>query len=139
MAFHRSNAPRLRQVFSIFFPLFFLFTGGEAVSALHSGLSKVTWQGEKKHDFGDIQRERPVRHRFVFQNNFTDTLRLETVRTTCGCTAAQWTETPIAPGQQGEVMIEYDAYQRGTFKKKIRVFFDKQRKPELLYIMGKVE
>lgn len=98
----------------------------------------VSWITEKEHDFGSLKQGWPETFAFRFTNVYSDTILLQTVRTSCGCTAANWTETPIAPGQEGEVRIEYDAYQTGDFDKKIRVFFDQQRKPEILRIMGSV-
>jgi hypothetical protein len=100
--------------------------------------SMVEWTKGVEHDFGLIPRGRPVYHAFVFKNISSDTLRVETVRTTCGCTAAEWTESPIAPGAEGTLSIEYDAYKTGHFQKKIRVFFDRQRKAEFLSIEGEV-
>lgn len=101
--------------------------------------SVVNWITEKEHDFGDMKQGRPQTFIFKFKNVDADTILLQTVRTSCGCTAANWTETPIAPGTEGEVRIEYDAYQGGDFDKKIRVFFDRQKKPEILRIRGTVE
>ena len=73
------------------------------------------------------------------KNIANEAITLQTARTTCGCTAANWTESSIAPGATGEVRIEYDAFQTGDFSKKIKVFFDKQRKAEVLKIKGSVE
>ena len=99
----------------------------------------VAWLTEQDHDFGELRQDHPATFVFKFKNVATDTILLQTVRTTCGCTAARFTEAPIAPGATGEVTIEYDAYQRGGFSKKIRVFFDRQKKPEILWIRGEVE
>lgn len=101
--------------------------------------SVVNWLTETDHDFGALHQGRPATFVFRFKNTSPDTILLQTVRTTCGCTAARYTEEPIAPGAGGEVNIEYDAYQRGGFSKKIRVFFDRQKKPEILWIRGEVE
>jgi hypothetical protein len=98
----------------------------------------VTWLTEQDHDFGELRQGRPATFIFKFKNTSTDTLLLQTVRTTCGCTAARYTEEPIAPGAGGEVAVEYDAYQGGAFSKKIKVFFDKQKKAEILWIRGEV-
>lgn len=98
----------------------------------------VAWLTEQDHDFGEIRKDHPATFVFKFKNVITDTLVLQTVRTTCGCTAARYTEDPIPPGATGEVAVEYDAYQSGAFSKKIRVFFDKQKKAEILWIRGDV-
>lgn len=108
------------------------------LSAQKPAKSVVKWDISTKYDFGEIRREQPVSVVFSFTNTGKDSILLQTARTTCGCTAASWTEAPIAPGAKGEVRVEYDAYLPGDFSKKIRVFFDKQRKPELLYISGTV-
>ena len=99
----------------------------------------VAWLTEQNHDFGDLRAGRPVTYVFRFQNTSIDTILLQTVRTTCGCTAARYPETPIAPNAIGDITVEYDAAQSGHFSKKIRVFFDRQRKPEILGISGEVE
>ncbi len=101
--------------------------------------AKLSWLTEQDHDFGMIKQGRPVKFIFQFKNTGTSPLTLETVRTTCGCTAAQWTETPIAPGETGDITVEYDAYQGGSFRKKIRVFFEERKKAEILWIRGETE
>ncbi len=99
----------------------------------------VSWLTEQDHDFQHLRQEHPKTFTFRFKNIAKEPILLQTVRTSCGCTAATWTETPIQPGETGEVEVEYDAYQRGEFRKKIRVFFDRQRKPEILWIHGEVD
>ena len=108
-------------------------------NTLDAGKPVVNWTTEQEHDFGVMEQGRPKVFVFQFLNISPDTILLQTVRTSCGCTAANWTETPVAPGGGGEVRIEYDAYQSGDFDKKIRVFFDRQRKPEILKIRGTVK
>lgn len=99
----------------------------------------IEWQTELEHDFGSIHKERPVEFAFIFKNKSTEPVVLETVRTSCGCTAARWPEEPIAPGATGEIKVEYDAYLGGAFRKKIKVFFAQQKKPEILWISGEVK
>lgn len=124
--------------------LFQLFPGNTRTFAEfalpeRAGAPVVEWLTERDHDFGEIRAGKPVSFVFRFKNVSADTLLLQTVRTTCGCTAARYTEEPVAPGKEGEVNIEYDAAQGGSFRKKIRVFFDRQRKPEILWIGGEVD
>ena len=113
-----------------------LFISGTGVSGMPTPV--VQWLDPQEYDFGEIGHNRPVTVKFSFRNISDSPIILQTVRTTCGCTAANWTETPVPAGEKGEVRIEYDAYQQGNFDKKIKVFFDKQRKPETLRIFGTV-
>ncbi len=99
----------------------------------------VEWLTERDHDFQHLRQEHPKTFAFRFKNIDKQPILLQTVRTSCGCTAATWTETPIPSGEIGQIEVEYDAYQRGEFRKKIRVFFDRQRKPEILWIHGEVD
>ncbi|MFN0212832.1 MAG: DUF1573 domain-containing protein [Saprospiraceae bacterium] len=99
----------------------------------------VEWLTERDHDFQHLRQAHPKSFVFRFKNIDTEPVVLQTVRTTCGCTAATWIEAPIAPGEIGEIVVEYDAYKLGEFKKKIKVFFDRQRKPEILWIHGEVD
>ncbi len=120
-------------LFALLFPLL------HSPAASLPPTAKLLWQTEKDHDFGQIRQGRPVKFVFQYKNTGDAPLTLETVRTTCGCTAAEWTEGPVAPGASGEISVEYDAYQGGAFKKKIRVFFQEQKKAEVLSIRGSAQ
>ena len=116
-------------------------TGPEhnSIEAAPKADSLVAWQTEQDHDFGEIPRGKPVTFVFTFKNTDSAPISIETVRTTCGCTAAEWTQDAILPGETGQISIEYDAYKSGAFRKKIKVFFDRQKKGETLWIRGEVE
>lgn len=99
----------------------------------------IEWTVDKQYDFGTVELGSVSGAVFTFKNVSNDPVVLQTVRTTCGCTAAKWTETPIEPGKEGEIRIEYSADKTGNFRKKIKVFFDAMRKPEILTIYGVTE
>ncbi len=101
--------------------------------------SVVRWPDGTEHDFGQLRQGRTVEHRFVFENIASEAIALETVRTECGCTVADWPEEPIAPRQRGEVRVDFHADRSGPFRKKIKVYFDRQRRAEILWISGVVE
>lgn len=88
---------------------------------------------------GDLPYETPVTHGFEFQNISSDTLRIDNVRTTCGCTLPDWSPAPIPPDSTSQITLEYDAEDKGRFRKKIKVYFDKQRRAEVLWIKGEVK
>ncbi len=112
------------------------------VSLLGAAIPKpkaVEWTNGKDYDYGTIEFGSVQGTVFTFKNTSSDTILLQTVRTTCGCTAAKWPEQPIPPGATGDIKIEYSADRSGGFKKKIKVFFDAMRKPEMLSIRGVAE
>ena len=99
----------------------------------------VEWINEKSYDFGSVELGSTTGTSFSFRNISNHPVLLQTVRTTCGCTAAKWPEQPVAPGATGDIRIEYVAEHPGPFRKKIMVFFDAMRKAEILYIYGNVD
>ncbi len=99
----------------------------------------VRWPNGTEHDFGALPLGQTVFHSFPFENTASVPILLQTVRTECGCTVADWPQTPIAPGERGEVLIEFHADRSGYFRKKIKVYFDRQRRAEVLWISGVVE
>ncbi|HRZ76163.1 MAG TPA: DUF1573 domain-containing protein [Bacteroidales bacterium] len=64
----------------------------------------------------------PVRCRFIVHSEGTSPLRLIAVKPGCGCTTADWTQSPIAPGDSGFIEAVYDPAGRpGEFFKTIYV------------------
>ncbi len=91
------------------------------------------------HDFGEISQGREVTFEFKFTNNTTDSVFVDNIRTTCGCTAASWQESAIQPGQTSIVPVQFDAHEVGYFEKTIKVYLSKVKKPFILVITGEVK
>lgn len=100
--------------------------------------SKVEWLGPKTHDFGEITHNTEITHHFTFKNTSKTAFVIDNVRTSCGCTAADWQETPILPDSTARIEIIYDAHDLGYFRKYVKVFVSGQRKAEKLYLEGEV-
>ncbi len=98
----------------------------------------VEWLDEKEHDFGDIVRNKPVVKYFSFKNISGEPITIDNIRSTCGCTAPDWSAAPVEHDSISKIRIEYDARKTGYFRKKIKVFFNSQRKAEVLYVEGYV-
>jgi hypothetical protein len=99
------------------------------------------------YDFGKIKEEGgKVTGKFVFTNVGNEPLQLTNVRPGCGCTAANYTKDPIAPGEQGYIEATYNPYNRpGAFNKNIRVTTNEPRflendkaTPHMIFIKGEV-
>lgn len=109
------------------------------LSLAFSSVAVVQWHTDTEHDFGDIPQGQAATHYFEFTNISADTMLIDNVRTTCGCTAPDWTYDPILPDSSSTIKVVFDAKKEGYFYKKITVFFSNQRKAEKLYIGGYVE
>ena len=75
------------------------------------------------HDFQTISEESGRQTgRFEFTNIGDSALTLTSVRPGCGCTAANYTKEPVAPGEKGFIDATYDPRNRpGPFNKSISI------------------
>ncbi|ULQ56824.1 DUF1573 domain-containing protein [Flavihumibacter rivuli] len=89
------------------------------------------------HDFGRIQQGRPVTYSFPLTNNGKDTLRIENVAASCGCTTPQWSRDPILPGGKSLLTVGYNAAAEGVFEKSITLYYN-GGKTRTVYIKGEV-
>ncbi len=81
-----------------------------------------------------------VSHRFTFTNHTADSLEVEKVTASCGCTSTNWSIDPIRPGDKGYVEVEFDPFNRpGSFEKTVVVHYKGQQDSILLQINGFVE
>ena len=64
---------------------------------------------ETEYDFGTIKQGKVVDHTFTFTNTGKTPLVIESASASCGCTVPEWTKTPVAPGEQGEVKVQFNS------------------------------
>ena len=82
--------------------------------------SVIKWDKEI-HDFGDIEKGKPVTYEFSFTNTTNETVLMTNVKPACGCTAANYTKTPIKPGEKGMVAATFNAASPGGFQKTVTI------------------
>jgi hypothetical protein len=63
---------------------------------------------EPIYDFGTVEQGEKVMHLFRFTNKGQQDLRIERVKTTCGCTAVVLSVDLIKPGEEGTVSTTFD-------------------------------
>ncbi len=92
-----------------------------------------------EHNFGIIQPGTVVEFTFKFTNTGKTPLLLANVRTTCGCTAIEWTRTPVAPGERGFVTARFDTSGKsGQQHKVITVISNAANEQQRILIRAKV-
>ena len=92
-----------------------------------------------EYNFGDIQENKgKVSHKFSFINNGKESIRILTVKPSCGCTTPNWSKDEIKPGKKGFIIAEYNPKGRpGVFRKSLSVITNDNRR-SLIFINGKV-
>ncbi|MFM7854097.1 MAG: DUF1573 domain-containing protein [Flammeovirgaceae bacterium] len=99
--------------------------------------ASVTWDASA-HDFGKIKQGVPVTHEFKFTNTGKVPFIITNAQPSCGCTAPDWTKTPVPPGQTGFVKATFNAGMQGPFNKTITVTSNVEGGITLLTIKGEV-
>lgn len=63
----------------------------------------------KEFDFGEVIQGDKVDYKFRFRNTGDELLTIDSVHSSCGCTAALLSSTRIAPGDMGEISTTFDS------------------------------
>jgi hypothetical protein len=75
-------------------------------------------------DFGKIPQGRPVTHVFEITNTGKETLHLDNVQASCGCTTPEWSREPIQPGATTSIKVGYNAAAEGAFNKTVTIVYN---------------
>ena len=108
--------------------------------ALNTAFAQEISFEEQTIDFGTIKRGSDGNRIFSFTNSGVDALMIESVSSSCGCTIPKKPESPIPPGEKGEIQVRYDTNRMGPFRKTITVKSNSLTTPIVaLKIRGTVE
>lgn len=80
-------------------------------------LPRFQWN-EMVHDFGVVVQGERVSYAFRFKNVGKSNLVISSVHASCGCTVANYTKDPIAPGEEGKVEVIFDSSGRSGIQNK---------------------
>ena len=121
----------MKQLLTLGFILFSFFNS-------FSQKSEIVFE-TPEYNFGDIQENKgKVSHKFSFTNNGKESIRILTVKPSCGCTTPNWSKDEIKPGKKGFIIAEYNPKGRpGVFRKSLSVITNNNRR-SLIFIKGKV-
>lgn len=101
-----------------------------------SASAQVTFDKEL-HDFGKVQQGEKLAYRFEFINTGKESLQIQKVEASCGCTAADFSKEAIAPNAKGYVRLFFDTADRqGTFYKSVLVRFKQANLVKALFVQG---
>lgn len=111
-----------RVIFTFFWSLVVttLFSQEMQIADPSLNNGKVSWL-PMQIKTGPIPWGIPHEETFEIKNTSTDTLTILSVKSGRHCTVAQWTKTPICPGETGTILITYDALKTGEFYKTVTV------------------
>jgi len=113
-------------------------TPSESVKKDEAGTAQIEFE-HKNFDFGEIKEGDVVKHIFKFKNSGSTPLIIKNASASCGCTVPTWTKDPIAPGQGGELEVQFNsAGKSGIQTKTVTVVANTNPAEILLEIKGSV-
>ncbi|MBK8872313.1 MAG: DUF1573 domain-containing protein [Elusimicrobia bacterium] len=92
---------------------------------------------ETHYDFGVLPQGSTATYTYSLRNSGNEPLRIESVQSSCGCTAATPTNTLIPPGETAQIRVTFDSKGReGEIMKQIRVQTNDPKNPMNLLTIG---
>jgi hypothetical protein len=100
--------------------------------------SVIVWKSELI-DLGEIPQNIPKSIEFEFKNTGKTAVVITNVKAACGCTATDYTKTPVKPGATAKVVATYNAAAIGAFSKTVTVTTNADENPKVLTFKGVVK
>jgi hypothetical protein len=91
----------MRKVIGLFLLSFFVF---QFACAENDVIDPREW------DFGQVQQGEVLKHDFLFKNETADVLKINSIKTSCGCTASQADKQEILPGESTKISVTFDSH-----------------------------
>ncbi len=90
---------------------------------------------KSEYDFGNIVQGTPQETKFTFTNTGDAPLIITNATSSCGCTIPSYPKnTPIAPGETGEIVVNYNGSGLNQVTKTITVTANTEKASEILRI-----
>ena len=119
--------------------ILFFILGNFFVENDEKKVAAVIFFEEQIFDFGDVFRGEKVEHTFTFENKGASPLIISNVLTECGCTATDWPEDPLLPGEEGDITVVFNTSGKSGYQKKnIRVVANIKERYTTLQITANV-
>jgi outer membrane biosynthesis protein TonB len=113
---------------------------GDASAQTSAAEAPVLTFEETSWDFGTIQEGDVVNHTYTFTNTGKSPLIIQNATAQCGCTVPQWPRQPIAPGQKGEIKVEFNSKGKaGVQSKSVTITANTQPEVNQVMLKGVVE
>jgi hypothetical protein len=94
---------------------------------------------ETTYDFGTVVDGEMVSHTYKFTNTGSEPLVLSDAKGSCGCTVPQWPREPIAPGQSGDITVEFNSKnKKGKRNQKVTITANTNPPQTFIYLTGEV-
>ncbi|MEQ9219011.1 MAG: DUF1573 domain-containing protein [Cyclobacteriaceae bacterium] len=125
-------------ILTLFFALTTIYAQGPDADAETVTGPKISF-AKSKYDFGEVNQGEKVQYDFLYVNTGSGHLVISDVKTTCGCTAPNWSREALAPGDTATLKVVFSSVgKRGMQNKVITVYSNAVNNPERVTLTGNV-
>ncbi len=100
-------------------------------------VSHVTFL-QQEYDFDTLYTQEEAEIYFVYENLGNKDLKINNVRSSCGCTIPSWNVSPLAPSERDSFKVTYNIENKGYFIKEVMVYSNSITSPDRLIVKGYV-
>ena len=102
-------------------------------------ITTVAFADAGKHNFGTVTEGEIVTHTFNFTNTGSEPLIVSDAKGSCGCTVPSKPTAPIAPGETGEITVQFNSKnKKGPRNQKVTVTANTNPAQTFIYLEGTV-
>ncbi len=87
-------------------------------------------------ELNNIKKGETHKLQFSLKNTGTTALVISDIKTSCGCTTADWQKAPVEPGKTTVINTEINIKEQGFFQKTVSVYCNTANSPVIFTING---
>jgi hypothetical protein len=91
---------------------------------------------QSEHDFDTLFYQKDAEFYFVYENSGKKYLKIENIKSSCGCTIPSWNVLALAPYERDSFKVTYNIENKGYFIKEIMVYTNSDSSPDRLVVKG---
>lgn len=93
-----------------------------------------------EYDFGSIKSGEKVSMVFRFKNTGKSDLVISETSVPCSCTKPTYSKEPVAPGEEGEIDVEFDSYNKtGYHNSKVNIIANTVPSTNIIGFKGNIK
>ena len=89
-------------------------------------------------DYGTIEKGSDGKRIFTFTNTGKSPLKIEKVKSSCGCTIPSYPKEEIMPGESNKIEVKYNTNRIGRFSKSVSIYTNAVVPRKVIRIKGNV-
>ncbi len=111
----------------------------QTVAAPTGPTTNVAFADNGVFEFGTVTEGEIVTHTFSFENTGSEPLIITDAKGSCGCTVPSKPTAPIAPGDSGEITVQFNSKNKqGPRNQKVTITANTNPAQTFLYLSGTV-